>query len=152
MSFTHGVISSMSAYTPYLCGRPHSWPQETTPVRYHSPRSLQDSGPPLSYWHASTPPSSKPAQSALRWIVPPKDDSWLHTDSETMRTFASLNILGFGPPKRVCPHPVTKHSFPSRNLIPSGRRHIGYTNLSSFAGRARRNTAAKRNHQHMKDF
>lgn len=107
ISLTHPVITSMSAYTPYLSGCAQLWPQDTTPVRYHSPSCSQASGPPLSYWHVSTPPSSKPAHSALLWMVPSYDSFPLHLSSCTSFTLASLRISGFGPLHCVWPQPVT---------------------------------------------
>lgn len=73
-SHTFPLIQSSAeltlAYTPGYPAPAHPIPQETTPTSVWAPvlSSIDTSGPPLSPWHESFPPSSYPAQSMLSLI------------------------------------------------------------------------------------
>lgn len=73
-SHTTSLIQSSAeltlAYTPGYPFFAHSIPKETTPTSVWAPvrSSIDTSGPPLSPWHESFPPSSYPAQIMLSRI------------------------------------------------------------------------------------
>ncbi len=54
---TKPVSGAIFVYTPGLSGRPQPRPQDTSPMS----RPWATSGPPLSPWQASLPPSRCPA-------------------------------------------------------------------------------------------
>jgi hypothetical protein len=51
----------MLLYTPYFSGSAQPSPQLTMPTWVSTPPCVVMSGPPLSPWHASKPPSLSPA-------------------------------------------------------------------------------------------
>ena len=80
------------AYTPYLFGAAHPYPQLVAPSRYHLPLNSHTSGPPLSPWQASTPPWSRPAHNMESWIFP--GYPFRHRCLETRGTEACIKAFG----------------------------------------------------------